>query len=87
MTRYELMELLQEDYEEVLLADGFEDAFVGIASRCASKDVAVYDLDRAVEVMVSRDGITHEEAMEYISFKVLGAYVGERTPWFITWKP
>ena len=87
MTREELVESLSESlsgYEDILLADGFEDAFVGIAERCGSQPVAVYDYEKAVQVMVQRDGATEEEAREYLDFNVLGGYVGEQTPWFIT---
>ncbi len=30
--------------------------------------VAVYDIDKCVEVLVSRDGMTHEDADEFLSF-------------------
>jgi len=87
MTKDELMALLAEMDDEIILADGFEDAFVGIAERCSSLRVAVYDYARAVEVLMKRDGSTHEDAVEYLDFNVLGAYVGEQTPWFITYRP
>jgi hypothetical protein len=83
MTREEIAELA-EGYDELLLADGFEDAFVGIAERCGSKAVAVYDYELAVRALTDRDGMSEEEAREYLDFNVLGAYVGETTPWFIT---
>lgn len=45
--------------------------------------VAVYDYDKCVEVLVARDGMTHEEADEFLSFNTLGAYVGENGPLYI----
>jgi hypothetical protein len=35
---------------------------------------------------VERDGMSETEAEEYLHFNVLGAYVGEQTPWFVTVK-
>ena len=32
------------------------------------------------EGMASRDGMTPEEALEYIEYNIEGAYVGEQTP-------
>jgi hypothetical protein len=87
MTREEISSLADEhDLEDVLLADGFEDAFIGFAERCAAKPVAVYDFAKAVDALVKRDGMSEEEAEEYLHFNVLGAYVGEQTPWFVTVK-
>lgn len=83
MTKEELLELVSETDHEIILADGLEDAFIGIARRCASLPVAVYDYEKAVEVLVTRDGITDEEAREHLDYNTLGAYVGEQTPWFV----
>ena len=79
-----LRDRIAEWDEDVLLADGFDAAFVGLAERCGSVPVAVYDRARCIQVLVARDGMSEEEAEEYFDFNVLGAYVGERTPWFIT---
>lgn len=65
----------------MLLADGFGDAFVGVG-RQASRDLAVYDEDKCIEVLVS-GGCTYEEAREHFEFNVVGSYVGEDTPIFV----
>jgi hypothetical protein len=49
--------------------------------------VAVYDIDKCVDVLVERDGMTPEDADEYLSFNTLGAYVGENGPLYVRfWK-
>jgi hypothetical protein len=68
--------------EEIMLADGFEDAFVGISRRIGSPAFAVYNRDRCIEILCN-DGMTQEEAEEYFEFNVAGAYVGDSTPAFI----
>jgi len=73
---------LLQDFEEALLADGFEDALVGYGRR-VNYPVAIYDYDKCLEVMVERDGMTEEEAIEFFDFNVGGAYVGENTPVFL----
>jgi hypothetical protein len=87
MTREEIYALATENDIEAILADGFEDAFIGFAERCGSGAVAVYDFANAVKVLMGRDGMGEEEAEEYLHFNVLGAYAGEQTPWFVTVKP
>jgi hypothetical protein len=37
-----------------------------------------------LEIMIERDGMTYEEAREYFDFNILGAWMGEFTPIFIT---
>lgn len=81
-----LSERIAEIDEDVLLANGFEMAFVGLAERCGSPLVAVYDRDACIRLLASRDGMSEEDAEEFFDFNVIGAYVGEKTPWFITWK-
>jgi|TARA_R110000803_G_scaffold46425_9_gene97491 acetamidase/formamidase len=73
-----MLELIEE---ECLLADGFEIALVGISA--GINPVAVYDVNKMVNVLKQRDEMTHEEALEYLSFNVISAYVGEKTPIFI----
>ena len=66
------------------LADGFEDAFIGIADVFGRPSLAAYDRDKCVEILITRDGMTHEDAEEYFEFNVAGAFVGEDTPIYIT---
>jgi hypothetical protein len=57
-------------------------AFIGVGSRAGDDDIAVYDLEKCVNILVD-SGMTHEEAAEYIDYNVLSAYVGPRTPLFL----
>jgi len=83
----ELLEALGEINPEALLADGLEDAFIGYTLNHHHAHVAVYDYDKCIEVLVDRDGMSHEEADEFLSFNTLGAYVGENGPIFIRTAP
>lgn len=69
----------------LLVLDGFEDAFVGWTARDDQPPVAVYDYDAMVEVLCKRDGMTVEEAVEYIAYNVERAvlYEGELQPLFL----
>jgi len=66
----------------MLKADGFNKAIMGMASiwRDGSKvDVLVYDGNK-MAAMLKKDGMTYDEAVEFIEFNVEGAYVGIETP-------
>jgi hypothetical protein len=71
-----------EERNEVLYADGFEDALIGTGTRF-TYGVAIYSFAQCLDVLVERDGMSYEDAEEYMHFNVLGAYVGENTPIFL----
>jgi len=71
------------DAENVVLADGLDDAFVGVGNAFGGTTCAVYDKDKVIEILMTRDGMTHDEAWEFFDFNIAGAYVGEATPIFV----
>jgi len=82
MTDNELTERVAEalDEEEITLADGFADAFLGIG-RQFGKPIAVYSRHKCIEVLM-RD-MDEEQAEEYFEFNLAGAWVGESTPIYL----
>jgi len=69
-----------EDDEGLLLADGLDDAIIGVGVRCSQPNVVVYSHEKVIEILMTRDGMTHEEAEEFFDFNISGAWVGEQTP-------
>lgn len=67
---------------DTLVADGFDEAIIGIG-RQFNKNLVIYDEDKCIEILMERDGMTDEEAIEFFEFNVVGAYVGEYTPIFV----
>lgn len=74
---------LAELNPDALLADGLEAGLIGHTVNQHHPHVAVYDIQKCIDVLVERDGMTHQEADEYLSFNTLGAYVGENGPLFV----
>lgn len=68
--------------KERLLADGFEDALLGVG-RQFDQELSVYDYNKCVEILRERDGMTYDEAFEYMEYNVVGAWVGRGTPVFV----
>jgi hypothetical protein len=75
-----LREQIAEENPEALFADGLDEALVGMAVRCGQPALAVYDYAKAVEAFMARDGMTYEEAVEWMDFNVVGAWFGPHTP-------
>lgn len=68
---------------EIMLADGFDDALLGIGECAGHEPAAVYDFNACVEVLVTRDGMDADEAKEFMHVNVISAYVGPGTPIFL----
>ena len=74
---------IQEQNPEALTADGFDDAIMGIAYRAGSEPLVAYSISQCIQVLMDRDGMSHDEASEFFEFNVLGAFVGPGTPVFV----
>ena len=72
------MQVLAE--EECLTADGFDAALVGCTY--GANVVAVYDIQRMIEVLVN-EGMDHDDAVEFLEYNVVSAYLGEKTPLYV----
>jgi hypothetical protein len=75
-------ERLEEIDEDLLLADGFDDAIIGVGYRCAQPPVIIYDRQKCIEKLVA-EGMEMADAEDHFEFNVAGAWVGERTPMFV----
>lgn len=78
MTLEQILEIFPE--EELLKADGFDGAIIGVEQ---TQLRLVYDIDKMRNILIEQEGMSFEEAMEYLDFNVFGAYVGEQTPLYI----
>ena len=74
------IEQILGEEETILLADGFEEAFVGIA-RQFGEPIAIYDRAKCIQIL--SENMSWADAEEYFAFNVEGAYVGENTPGFL----
>lgn len=72
----------------MLKIDGFDNALVGIASVWKDGgervDTLIYDGEKIITILCEQSGMSYDEALEYISFNIEDAYVGENTP-IIVW--
>jgi len=75
-------ESLEGPDEETIYAAGFDEAFIGLGTQF-NRDLAVYDFEKCVDILMDRDGMSYDEAVEYMDFNVIGSYVGVYTPVFL----
>tara|TARA_R100000353_G_scaffold7127_2_gene9058 strand:+ start:725 stop:964 length:240 start_codon:yes stop_codon:yes gene_type:complete len=60
--------------------NGFDSAVIGVGERNNTDSMIVYDYNKMVNVLMTRDGMTYEEAGEYIDFNIVGSWIGDTTP-------
>ena len=82
-TRMNKREQLVDLYDdsELLFADGFDDAIVGVTHVTGRDMVVCYDYDECIEILGKE--MTYDESIEYFEYNVQGAHMGDRTPLFI----
>tara|TARA_R100001143_G_scaffold38357_1_gene35512 strand:- start:21 stop:326 length:306 start_codon:yes stop_codon:yes gene_type:complete len=72
----DLVERITEANPEAMLADGLNDALAGI-------DVhgrAIYFVEGIIGILMERDGMTEEEAVEFFDYNIAYTEVGDYTP-------
>lgn len=69
-----ILEMYQD--EELLLADGFDDAVIGIDEKSMR---LIYSVKKCLDILESQ-GMKMIDAIEYFDYNVKDAYVGEKTP-------
>lgn len=79
MTRVEEIVEMYPD-ESFLTADGFDEAIIGVDE---SSMRLIYSVTKCLEILQAQ-GMDETDALEYFSYNVSGAYMGEKTPIWCT---
>ena len=71
------LEQILENYydEDFLIADGFDDAVIGVEINSMR---LIYSVSKCIEIL--QEHMNEEDAIEYFEYNVSSAYVGEQTP-------
>lgn len=94
MTREEIAEI----NPEALLCDGFDEAIIGMAERINLGPVVAYDVEKILNILAldmeveesdldegeTIESVKYAMACEYFDYNILGAWMGDFTPVFIT---
>ena len=77
------LEYIEDELSEgAMKVDGFVDCICGVVERFGMESVLLYDTDTMIEKMMSQDGMSYQEAIEYFDYNIKGAWMGEGTPCF-----
>jgi hypothetical protein len=61
--------------EDILKADGFDEAIIGIET---NEMRLIYSVSKCIQILSS--DMNEEDAVEFFDFNVRGSYVGDKTP-------
>ena len=76
MTKKNLILQHFADTEDVLFADGFDDAIIGFDPNLWR---VVYSRNKCIEILMN-EGDSELDAIDYLEYNTFNAFVGEKTP-------
>lgn len=81
MTRKQFLEKYEAEIEseDILLADGFDEALIGLDYITHR---VIYDSNKMIQIL-TEEGMSLNEAIEYLEYNTFNAYVGDKTPIFL----
>jgi len=80
-----LIKEASEDCDDLVILDGFDDAVVGTVYDQWGTGAGrlVYNRDNILRILMDRDGMTVDDALEFFDFNICGLYAGKGTPLFL----
>ena len=66
-----------------ITVDGFDEAILGMCIQFGTEPIVSYDYEKCLTILMERDGMDRSDAIDFMQFNVIGAYVGLHTPVFI----
>lgn len=77
-----MLEQILENYEdeEILIADGFDKAVIGIATDFTDPRL-IYSVSKCLDILMEQDEMSYEDAMEYFTYNVSGGYIENGPIW------
>lgn len=75
-----MLDIITELYgDDLLIADGFDKAIIGVSDDFSEPRI-IYSVKKCLKILKKDMG--EEGALEYFTYNVSGAYLGEQTPIF-----
>ena len=60
----------------------YDEAIIGVVERAGASPVIAYDTQKILDIL--ERSMPMEDAQEFFEYNILGAYMGDRTPVYIT---
>lgn len=63
--------------EQLTIADGFDEAVIGID---VVGERIIYSVQGVIDILMERDGMDEQDAIDWYEYNMQSTYVGEHTP-------
>lgn len=77
-----------EEFEELsdgaVMLDGLERAIIGIVEEFGNGPRILYSKDKIIEILMDRDGMDEQDAIEFYEYNILGLHAGKQNAVFLT---
>lgn len=84
MNSEKLNRTLSEEWDQQFLKmDGYDDCLIGVVERFGQSPILCYDKEKVISKLMD-EGMTEDQAIEFFEYNQLGAWMGEKTPCFLT---
>lgn len=72
-----------QENDEVLYLAGFNDALIGVSYYYGSSPVAVYSVQKCINILIEQNHLNYDLALEHFYINIYGSYFGDKTPIFV----
>jgi hypothetical protein len=72
-------DLIAASNEEAIVLDGLDEAIIGVTTT----GVAAYSVEKILSILMTRDGMDADDAVEFFGYNIECLGLGEFTPIFI----
>ena len=63
--------------EEITIADGFDEAVIGIE---ISTMRLIYSVSKVIDILIEEDGMDEQDALDWYEYNMQSTWVGDTTP-------
>lgn len=63
--------------EQFTIADGFDEAVIGVD---VVGERIIYSVQKVIDILMERDGMDEQDAIDWYEYNMQSTYVGEHTP-------
>ena len=77
-------ELAEHFGDDLMFATNFDNAIIGVSMGISCGTKVGYDAEEMARTLVISEGMTEQEAWEYLEFNTFNAYIGDNTPIFVS---
>jgi hypothetical protein len=83
MTNRKVYQDLENINKEAVIAEGFDDAYIGYARRAKTPSIALYDYEACIEILMDDQEWGRREAVRFMENSVCESWFGDATPAFV----